>query len=111
MIKSAIKVTVLLFVFVFILSIDVGNRTLFSHLYELVSPATKFAQKKTKGFLEESLSTTKDYSKRLFDNSVPRLKDSVKSKLSSQGKIKGGEPAEKITEKEKSQLNDLIKNH
>ena len=111
MIKTTIKVTALLFVFVFILSIDVGNKPLFSHLYEFVSPATKYAQKNTEGFLKKSISTTQDYSKKLFDNSVPRFKDSVKSKLSSQGKVRGGEPAEHISEKEKSQLNDLIKNH
>lgn len=111
MIKTAIKLTMLLFIFVFILSIDVGNRTLFSHLYEIVSPATKYAQKKSTVLLEKSVSTAKDYSMKLFDNSVPRLRDSVKSKLSSQGKNRAGEPAEKITEDEKSQLNDLIKNN
>lgn len=111
MIKTFIKVSILLVTFVFILSFEFGNRTLFSHLYEYVSPASKMAQKKTSGFIEKSLATTKDYSKKLFDNSVPKFKDSVKSQLSSRGKVRGGEPAEKITEDEKSQLNDLIKNH
>ncbi len=110
MIKTAIKLTMLLFIFTFILSFEVGNKPLFSHLYEMVSPASKYAQKKTTVFLEESVSATKNYSRKLFDNSVPKLKDSVKSKLSSQGKIRGGDPAEKITEDEKNQLNDLIKN-
>jgi len=111
MIKTCIKVAILLVVFTFILSFEVGNKPLFGHLYEYVAPASKLAQKKTTGFLEDSFETTKDYSKKLFDNSVPKFKDSVKSKLSSRGKVKGGEPAEKITEEEKSQLNDLIKNH
>lgn len=111
MIKTFIKVSVLLVVFTFILSFEVGNKTLFAHIYEYVSPASKLAQKKTSGFLEKSITTTKDYSKKLFDNSVPKFKDSVKSQLSSRSKVRGGEPAEKITEDEKSQLNDLIKNH
>lgn len=111
MIKTFIKVTVLLVVFTFILSMNVGKKPLFSHIYEFISPATKMAQKKTNGFLEKSFSTTQDYTKKLFDNSVPKFNDTVKSKLSGQSKKSGGEPAERITEKEKSELNDLIKNH
>lgn len=39
------------------------------------------------------------------------MKDSVKSRLSSNKKIEAGEPAEKITDQDKAELDDLIKNH
>lgn len=109
MIKSAIKLSILLVVFVFLLSINIQGRPVFSHIYKFISPATKHAQQSAEDLMEKSLSTTRKYSKKLFDNSVPRMKDSVKSKLSSTQRE--GEPAEKITEKEKSELDALIKNH
>lgn len=110
MIKSALKITVLLFVFTFILSFEVKNKTLFHHIYGLISPASQLAQKKAAGLIEESLDTTQDYTKKLFNNSVPRLRDSVQSRLSSTKKhVK--EPTERITESEKAQLDDLIKNY
>ena len=108
MIKSAFKITILLAVFIFLLSINIKGRPVFGHIYEFISPATNQAQKSAEDLMEKSLSNTKKYSKKLFDNSVPRMKDSVKSKLSS--RERAGEPAERITEKEKAQLNDLIKN-
>jgi hypothetical protein len=109
MIKSAFKVTILLVIFVFLLSINIKGRPVFGHIYEFISPATRHAQKSAEDLMEKSFSTTKKYSKKLFDNSVPRMKDSVKSKLSSTERA--GEPAERITEKEKAELGDLIKNH
>lgn len=80
------------------------------HIYGVISPATSYVQKSTEDFFNRSVAGTQTYSKKLFDNSTPKFKDSVKSKLSGQLK-KGGEPEEKITREEKAELDQLIKNH
>lgn len=100
----------LIIVLVLVLSINVNNKPLFTHIYNFISPATTTVQNATEGFVKKSLSNTGEFSRKLFDNSVPKMKDSVKSKLSSQ-KRQGGEPAERITDEEKAQLDALIKNH
>lgn len=109
--KSALKITALLIFFTLIMSITVDDRPLFTYVYDAISPATKSAQHATEGFFERSVSGTQTYSKKLFDNSIPKVKDSVKSKLSSRQKLGIAEPAEKILEEEKAQLDDLIKNY
>ena len=108
--KSMLKIFGLLIAFLLVMSISVNDKPLFGHIYEMISPATKSAQNATEGFFKRSMSSTQSYAKKLFDNSVPRVKDSVKSKLSSTRK-EVAEPAERITEEEKEQLDDLIKNH
>jgi hypothetical protein len=108
--KTAAKIFGLLIAFFLVLSITVKDQPLFSYVYDFISPATKSAQDATEGFFKRSVSGTQSYSKKLFDNSVPRVKDSVKSKLSSTKK-EVAEPAERITEGEKDQLDQLIKNH
>lgn len=108
---SALKLTGIAIAIVLLLSITVKDRPLFSHIYEMISPATKSAQNATESFIQKSFSSTQTYSKKLFDNSVPKVKDSVKSKLSSSSRKQVAEPAERITEEEKAQLDDLIKNH
>lgn len=96
---------------VFFLSIQIKDKPIFGHIYYFISPATKTAQRATEDFFGTSVNKTKDYSRQLFDNSVPRMKDSVKSKMSSRGKVKDGEPAERITKEEKEELDSLIKSH
>lgn len=108
--KSLIKMFGLLIAFLLVLSINVKDKPIFAYVYEFISPATNSAQNATEGFLKRSMSSTSSYSKKLFDNSVPRVKDSVKSQLSSTRK-QVAEPAERITEQEKEQLDQLIKNH
>ena len=110
-IKSFIKLFVLTITLVLVLSVTVKDKPLFTHIYNFISPATTSAQKATEGFLKSSLSTTQTYSRKLFDNSVPKMKDSVKSRLSSNKKMEVAEPAERITDSEKAELDDLIKNH
>lgn len=95
---------------VLFLSIEVGNKPIFGHIYKMISPATKGAQEATEGFFNRSMNKTEKYSKKLFDNSIPKVNDSVKSKMSSVKK-KTTEPLEDITEREKEQLDDLIKTH
>lgn len=95
---------------VLFLSIEIGNKPIFAHIYKAISPATKAAQNATENFFNSSVDNTQKYSQKLFDNSVPRVKDSVKSKASSL-KREVVAPAEKITPKEREELDDLIKSH
>lgn len=95
---------------VIFLSIEIGNKPIFGHIYNVISPATKGAQNATENFFDRSVNKTEKYSKKLFDNSIPKVKDSVKSKMSAVKK-KAAEPLEDITEREKEQLDELIKSH
>ena len=106
----AIKFFFALFFFMCILTVEVNNRTIFSHVYKVISPATTYVQNSVEGFFSKTISGTKNYTKKIFDNSVPKLKDSVDSNMSSRAK-KGKEPLEKITREEKEELNQLIKTH
>lgn len=109
--KTILKIFGLLFGFLLFLTIEIKDKPIFTHIYGVISPATQYAQNTTEDFFARSFSSTQTYSKKLFDNSVPKVKDSVKSKLSAQKKILVEEPAERITEKEKAELDQLIKNH
>jgi hypothetical protein len=95
---------------VLFLSIEVNNRPIFGHIYKAISPATKSAQNATEEFFGSSVKTTKTYSKKLFDNSTPKIGDSVKSKMSAVRK-KNAAPEETITVEEKQELDELIKSH
>lgn len=109
--KTALKITGLLFGFLLLLSIEIKDKPIFTHIYGVISPATQYAQNTTEDFFSRSVNKTETYSKKLFDNSVPKVKDSVKSRLAAQKKILVEEPAERITEQEKKELDSLIKNH
>lgn len=104
------KIGGMLLLFIMILCINIKDRPIFSYIYDVVSPATRYAQEATEVFFSRSFSQTQIYSRKLFDNSVPKLGDSVDSKLSSRKKIKN-EPAERILDEEKAKLDELIKNH
>lgn len=107
---TAIKMSVLLLGFFLFLCITVKNKPIFTHIYNVISPATTYVQSATENFFKSSVAHTQTYSKKLFDNSVPKLKDSVDSKLSANKKAVA-EPAERITNEEKAELDALIKNH
>jgi uncharacterized membrane protein YukC len=96
---------------ILLLSITVKKRTLFSYVYSVISPATTSVQDATERFLASSFSSTQDYTKKLFDNSLPKMKDSVKSHLSSPTRASAGSPEEKITDSEKKELDQLIRTH
>ena len=108
---SLVKTVVILIAFFFFLTIEVKDKPIFSHIYGIISPATKTVQNATEDLIEKSVDNTQSFSKKLFDNSVPKVKDSVRSKQASLKKRMVAEPAERITEKEKEELNSLIKNH
>jgi hypothetical protein len=107
--KTIIKTFGLLLGFFLLLSITVKGKPLFTHLYGFISPVANYAQSGIENFFSRSLSSTQTYSKKLFDNSVPRMNDSVKSKLSGSKKI--GAPQEDVSSDDQRQLDQLIKNH
>lgn len=92
------------------LSIELNDRTIFNHIYQVISPATQSAQSAVENFFDSSLNSTQHYSKKLFDNSVPKFKDSVKSKMSGIKKIKNT-PQEEIPSEDRQELDELIKSH
>ncbi len=95
---------------IFFLSIEVKDQTIFSHIYSVISPMTQTVQGSVENFFDSSLNRTHRYSKKLFENSVPKLKDSVKSKMSSNKKIEMS-PQEDISNNDKQELDDLIKSN
>jgi hypothetical protein len=109
--KTALKSLGLCILFLLALSLTVDNKPLFSYVYEVISPGTKIAQNATQEFLKRSVKNTQTYSKKLFDNSVPRARDAVKPTFFVSQNLEVEHPAEKITDEEKSQLENLIKNH
>ena len=109
--KTILQIFGLLFGFLLFLTIEINDKPIFSHIYRVISPATQYAQNATEDFFARSFSSSKTYSKKLFDNSVPKVKDSVKSKLAAHKKTIVEEPAEHITKEDKQELDQLIKNH
>ena len=108
--KTALKIFGIFIATFLFLSIDIKGKTIFAHMYKFISPMTKTAKNAVENFFDSSVNTTQSYSKKIFDNSVPRVKDSVKSKMS--GLSKGaGKPLEEITTEEKQELDELIKSH
>jgi hypothetical protein len=110
--KDVLKLFGFLVVFYLFLSITIKNKPIFGHVYEITSPATKYAQSEIAYFFDRSILSTEKYSKRLFNNSVPKVRDSVDSKLASNLKsATSSAPKEDILESEKKELDQLIKNH
>ncbi len=99
----------LFFATVLFLSIEIKDKTIFGHIHTMISPSTRAAQNAIASFFNRSVDNTHSYSKRLFDNSIPKAKDSIKSKMSSSKKV--GKPLEEITHLEKEELDELIKSH
>ncbi len=109
--RAVIKLCGISLGLILILSITFRDRTLFSHIYELTSPVTIYAQESVEEFFTRSITGTQDYSRKIFDNSVPKLRDSVKSKLSASTQIDTSVPQDKISDEDKEVLDQLIKNH
>lgn len=109
--RSFFKLIGILSAFLFFLSINVNGKPIFNSIYKVISPMTLSIQDVTEGFLKRSVSNTKDYSKKIFDNSVPKVRDSVKSKFSANQKNAMSTIEEKITDEDKEELDALIKNH
>jgi hypothetical protein len=109
---SFLRALIICTLFFFFLSITVNGTPIFNHIYAFSSHLTVPVQKLTSSIFSKAADSTTQYSKKLFDNSVPKLKDSVKSKSSAPSRWKsGGEPEEVIRNDEKKELEDLIKRH
>lgn len=109
---TALKICGILVGFFVFLSITIKNKPIFNYVYDVTSPATRYVQNLTGNFFNHSMNSTEEYSKKLFDNSVPKVKDTVDSKLASTLKRAAkAAPEEKILESEKRELDQLIKNH
>jgi hypothetical protein len=108
--KTALRIFGIFVATLLFLSIEIGDKPIFGHIYKLISPATRDAQKLAESFFDSSVDQTNNYSKKLFENSSPRLRDSVKSKMSS---IKNhqGRPQEDLTVQDKNELDALIKSN
>jgi hypothetical protein len=100
--KAVLKVTGLLVAFLIFMSITINNKPVFTYIYSAISPLTIASQNIVEDFIKRSLLGTKNYSVKIFDNSNPRMKNIVESKISSID-------TEKITEEDKSKLDDLIR--
>ncbi len=92
---------------ILVLSITVKTQTIFDHIYGVISPATMAAQDAVEKLLSKSMESTSIYTKKLFDNSVPKVKDSIQSKASSLKKSDA--PSENVTEEDQRQLDQLIR--
>jgi hypothetical protein len=107
--KTIIKVFGIFVVTLLFLSIEIGSKPMFGHIYKLISPATKGTQKIAEGLLGSSVDKTQHFSKKLFENSAPKVRDSVKSRMS--GIKNSGKPLEEISVKDKKKLDELIKSN
>ena len=95
---------------VLFLAIEIKGDPIFHHIYTVISPMTLATQDAIERFFDRSMNHTQRYSRKLFENSVPKVNDAIKSKMSGVKKS-AQDPTENITESERSQLNDLIKSH
>jgi len=93
-----------------LLSITVNKRSLFSYFYAAANPIVSVVQDTTENLVGSAYRATSDYARRLFGNSHPRFKDTVKSKMAS-SKQMTSEPLEEVHQQDKAQLDDLIKSH
>lgn len=109
--RSALKYCGLFLLVVVIFSITINDRPVFSYIYQAISPATKLAQRKTLDLFHYTADVSETYTKKLFDNSTPRFKDSVKSRLSARKHASDREPLDEIRREDKEQLDELIRSH
>jgi hypothetical protein len=113
--KTTLKFFGFFLAVVLLLSITIKDKTVFTHIYGVISPGTKGAQKVTENLVDSAVVTTKKYSKKLFENSVPKVKskmknakDAVSSNFSAPVRSEQ-EPLDDIKEEDKEELDELIK--
>ncbi len=107
--KTVLKIPAFFVLFVLVMSITVNGKHLFSYVYDVISPATTYAQAKTMSLFGSSMASTQVYAKKLFNNSIPEVRKSAEAyqkRQAEQGKV-----LEELTEEDKQQLTSLIKSH
>lgn len=105
------KIFVVVGLTLFVLCLNVNGKPLFEPVYSALSHLVLPLQKMAGSVLGGAANATRDYSQRLFNNSVPKLKDAVKSRASAPKRGAGGPPSETILVEEKEELDELIKSH
>lgn len=109
---SLIRTVFICSTFFILLSITINEKPIFYHIYTVTSHITVPVQKLTTSIFSKAADSATAYSRKLFDNSVPKLKDAVRSKASAPSRSRaGGPPEEVIHVDEQRELEALIKNH
>lgn len=108
--KTLITIAGVFTLTVLFLCVNIGGKPIFEPIYSVLSHVTVPVQNATVSLLGSAFNSTQDYSRKLFHNSVPKVKDAVKSRASAPVRA-GGEPSEVILVEEKEELDELIKSH
>ena len=108
--KIALRIIGIFVGIVFFLCITIRERTLFGHIYRVIAPVTMATQEYAEDLFGHSIDATRRYTKKLFDNSVPKIKDSIQSRQAAPNRTPGI-PLEAIRPEEKAELDELIKIH
>ncbi len=110
--RTLLKIVGLCFLTVFALCLNVNGKPVFEPVYSVLSHLTIPFQNATGSLLSSAMNSTQEYSRKLFNNSVPKVRDAVKSRASAPSRsFVKGPPSEEIMVEEKEELDDLIKSH
>lgn len=108
--KTALQIAGICALTIFVLCMNVNGKPIFEPVYSVLSHLTIPFQNATGSLLSSAFDSTQDYSRRLFNNSVPKMRDAVKSRASAPVRNTGA-PSEEILVEEKEELDELIKSH
>lgn len=108
--KTLIQFAGVFFLTIFLLCLNVNGKPIFEPVYSVLSHLTIPFQNAVGSLASSAYESTEGYTRKLFNNSVPKIKDSVKSRASAPVRA-GAEPAEVILTEEKEELDELIKSH
>ena len=89
-----------------LLSIEINDRPIFTHLHGLTSPLTRGAQGLIEGAFGKGYEGTRTVGRQLFNNTLPAAQ-SARNLVPKNFKA----PEESLSEAEKNELNNLIKNY
>lgn len=111
MITTAIRIVAISFLTVFILCLNVNGKPIFQSVYSVLSHVTIPFQNATGSLFASAFDSTQNYTRKIFNNSVPKMKDAVKARAAAPVRQASGEPKEVILVEEKEELDELIKSH
>lgn len=108
--RTAFRIIAICSLTIFILCMNVNGKPIFEPVYSVLSHLTIPFQEKTESLISSALDSTQDYSRRIFNNSVPKMRDAVKSRSSAPVR-KSSKPDQEILIEDKEELDELIKSH
>lgn len=108
--KALLKIFGICLITIFVLSLNINGKPIFEPVYSALSHLTVPVQKATESLLASAFQYGQDYSRKLFNNSVPKVRDAVKSRAAAPTRS-SAEPKEVILPEEKEELNEMIKSH